>query len=176
MPTLYGRGTTWGRRQALGTRQARVGLCLTWEYSPRSSDPSTPPASSYSTKSYHQAHPRTFHEEPGQRDCGAEGYQPGGHPASLQATFNGDQRETEAPTAGDNEAEVEGKKKEQEPTQKDTKADASLLFFLELLKYKYSDQEAKITRSSLRTGSYYTTCQASTSLGDTNAHWVGSFC
>ena len=92
----------------------------------------------------------------------------------MQATFNGDQLETEAPTAGDNEAEVEGKKTEQEPTQKDTKADASLLF-LELLKHKYSDQEAK--RSSLRTGSYYTTCQAGTNLGDTTpTHWVGPFC
>ena len=54
----------------------------------------------------------------------------------MQATFDGDQLETEAPTAGDNEADVEGKKTEQEPTQKDTKADASLLFFLELLKQK----------------------------------------
>ena len=93
VPTLYGRGTTWSRRQALGTRQARVGLSptweYTWEYSPRSSGPTTPLASGDSTKSYHQGHPRTFHEEPGKRDCGAEGYQPGGHAASLQATFHG---------------------------------------------------------------------------------------
>ena len=115
-----------------------------------------------------------FMKNPAKETAEQRGTNPGGTRRACKRPSTGDQLETEAPTAGDNEAEVEGKETEQEPTQKDTKADASLLLFLELLKYKYSDQEAK--RSSLRTGSYYTTGQAGTNLGDTNAHRFGPFC
>ena len=139
---------------------------LTWGYNPRSSGPSTPPASGHSTKSYDQGHPRTFHEEPGQRDCGAEGYQPGEHPASLQATFNSTgtssrpKRRQQVTTKPKSKAKRRSKsppKRTPKPTPPSSSSSSSS-------KYKYSDQEAK--RSSLRT----------TSLGDTNAHWVGSFC
>ena len=82
VPTLYGRGTTWGRRQALGARQARATTTTILE---------------------------PFMKNPA-KETAEQRRAPG-----EQATFNGDQLETEAPTAGYNEAEVEGKKTEQEP-------------------------------------------------------------
>ena len=68
-----------------------------------------------------------FMKNPAKKAVEQRGTNPGGTRQACKRPSAGTSFETEAPTAGDNEAEVEGKKKEQEPTQKDTKADASLL-------------------------------------------------